>query len=116
MDDLGNIYANVCTRSTIEIATPAEGQIYNFTAQNESGTVLATATLTEPASEAIWGGFNWGAAKWGASQTGLQPITIPWNQAVVMNRLSVNAIGPCALGFKIGTLHLGYEQLNYLLN
>ena len=116
MDDLGNIYANACTRSTIEVAVPAEGQTYNFTAQNESGTVLATAALTQPVAEAVWGAFLWGAANWGASQSGLAPVTIPWNQAVVMNRLSVLITGPSALGFKIGTLHLGYEQLNYLLN
>lgn len=116
MDDLGNMYANLCTRTTIELAVPSEGQTYSFIAQNESGTALATASFTEASGEAIWGSFNWGSALWGASQSGLAPVTIPWPSSLVSNRFVMVAGGPSALGFKIGTLHLGYKRLNYLLN
>ncbi len=116
MTDLGNMYANCANRTTIEIATPAGGQSYSFIAQNESDTVLSTATITEPNGEAIWGHFNWGEANWGASQSGLIPVTIPWISAVVFNRLSIMGTGPSSLGFKISSLHLGYKQLKYLLN
>lgn len=116
MTDLDNIYANAVLRSTIEIAAPSSGQTYNFTAQDENGTALASGFIMEPSNQAVWGAFNWGGAKWGASTSDLIPITIPWNQAVVFNKLSIIAIGNSALGFKISTLHNAYKRLNYLLN
>ena len=116
MTDLDNLYANSVLRTTIELGAPASGQTYNFVAQDANGSALATATISESSSQAIWGAFNWGGANWGASTSGLSPATIPWNQAVVFNRLSVRASGPSALGLKIGTVHNGYKRLNYLLN
>lgn len=116
MTDLDNLYANCANRTTIELATPAGGQSYSFIAQNEGGTALATGTITAPSGQAIWGHFNWGAAFWGAAQSGLMPFTIPWDQAVVFNRLSIMGSGVSSLGFRISSLHLGYKRLNYLLN
>lgn len=116
MTDLDNIYANSVLRTTIRLGAPAGGQTYNFIAQNESGTALASAQITEPVGEAVWGQFNWGQANWGAGQAGLMPVTIPWNQAVVFNELSILATGNSALGLKIGNLQIGYKRLNYLLN
>lgn len=116
MTDLENIYANSCNRSTIEIASPASGQIYNFIAQDENGSLLSQGSIAISANQTIWGAFIWGAANWGASQSGLLPRTIPWNSAVVFNKLSIMGSGPSSLGFKIASLHLGYKRLNYLLN
>lgn len=116
MTDLNNIYANAALRTTLELALPASGQSYNFTAQNESGTSLSTAVIQTPTNQAVWGAFNWGAANWGAVQTGLVPLTIPWISSVVFNKLSIMANGPSALGIKIGSLRIAYKRLNYLLN
>lgn len=115
MTDLENLYANCAYRSTIELASPAVGNTLNFTAQNESGTVLATGSITEANSQTIWGSFNWGAANWGASQSGLVPVSIPWNQNVVFNRLSIIGTGPSSLGLKLGAYRVGYKQLKYIL-
>lgn len=116
MIDLENLYANSANRCTMDIAAPASGQTYNFTAQNESGGTLAIASITEPNSQAIWGNFNWGASNWGAANTGLIPITIPWNQAVVFNRLALQVAGQSALEVKLGGFNVGYKRLNYFLN
>jgi hypothetical protein len=116
MADLDNIYANSLERTTLEIAVPSSGQTYNFAVNNESGTQLASASVTEGTSEMIWGSSKWGVAMWGASTTGLAPLTIDWNQVAVSNRFVFEATGPSGLGFKISSLHCGYKRLNYLLN
>jgi hypothetical protein len=116
MTDLGNIYANGNLRATVEIASPASGQVYNFIAQDESGTGLAVGQIMLTVAQTIWGVFIWGVSKWGATVTGLLPLTIPWNQAVVFNRLAITASGPSALGFKISSFNLAYKRLKYLLN
>jgi len=116
MTDLGNMYANSLTRSTIEMATPASGQSYNFTAQDENGTALARGNIAIAANQSIWGAFIWGLGKWGASTSGLTPLTIPWDQAVVFSRLKVLGTGASALGLRISSLHLGYKPLKYILN
>jgi hypothetical protein len=116
MTDLNNIYANKVQKSTIEIALPASGETYNCTAQDEDGTVLAQGSITGGTNQAIWGQFTWGRANWGASTSGLKPFTIPWNQAVIFNKLSVIVQGQSSLSMKIGCLHNAYKQLNYLLN
>lgn len=116
MLDLDNIYANCVNRTTLEIAVPSSGQTYNFSMQNESGTSLATASITESSAQAIWGSFNWGASNWGASTSGLAPVTIPWNQTAVANRFVFEASGNSSLGFKVAGLRNGYKRLGYLLN
>ena len=116
MTDLDNLYANKAAVSTIEISAPAEGQTYNFTAQDQNGSVLSTAAIMESSGAAIWGSFLWGAADWGGSVSGLTNTTIPWNSTVVFNRLSVLFTGNSSLGLEIGSLHLGYKQLKYLLH
>lgn len=116
LSDLGNIYANSWNRATVEISQPASGQTYNFTAQNEGGSALATAQITAATNQAVWGSFTWGLSNWGAAQSGLIPLTIPWDQAVICNKLSIIAGGPSELGFKIGSLHLNAKWLNYFLN
>lgn len=116
MTDGGNLFANSCNRATIDMATPASGQTYNCTAQDENGSSLATASLTTANTQTIWGSFTWGLANWGAALTGLIPITIPWNQTIVTNKLSIIINGQCALGMRIGSLKLLYKPLKYFLH
>lgn len=114
--DFDNVFANETLISTIEMAVPAVGDTYTFIAQNESGTALATGTISGGSSEPVWGSFKWGAANWGASISGLQPYNIPWDGLIVTNRLAINASGPSALGFKISSFHNLHKRLNYLPN
>ncbi len=84
---------------------------------DDFGVILDSVTIAAVTfTQAIWGAFNWGQANWGASQSGLQPVTIPWNQTVVFNRLSIMGQGPSSLGLKIGAYRVGYKRLRYLLN
>jgi hypothetical protein len=115
MTDLDNIYANCAYRTTLEMAVPLAGQTLNFTAQNESGTALATGSIMFANNQTIWGSFNWGGANWGAATGGLVPNAIPWNQDIVFNRLSIIGAGPSALGLKLGAYRVGYKRLNYIL-
>lgn len=116
MTDNGNMYANAAVRSTIELALPATGDTYIFQGQDENNGVLAIARLMAPLSEAIWNAFNWGdGTLWGAKQFGLEPLSIPWTQPLIFNKLVVQAAGNSALGFKIGSLYVGYEGLEYLM-
>lgn len=116
MTDLDNIYANEVLRSTIEMAIPAQGQTYSFLAQNESGTTLASASISAASNQPIWGSFKWGQADWGAATSGLLPYTIPWDSEIVCNRMAIEMTGASSLGFRISSFHNAYKRLNYLLN
>lgn len=115
MTDDGNMYANAAVRTTLDMALPGTGDTYTFQAVDANSGVVAQATLTAPASEAIWDAFNWGdGTLWGAEQLGLQAETIPWTQPLIFNKLSFQGSGNSSLGLKLGSLYVGYENLRYL--
>jgi hypothetical protein len=115
MTDVNNMYANCCVRSTLDMALPSTGDTYIFQAWDSNTGVVAQAVFTVPFSEAVWDAFNWGdGTEWGAQQLGLQPITIPWTEPPIFNRLSFEGSGNSSLGLKLGSLYTGYEKLGYL--
>lgn len=115
LTDVGNMYANTVIRTTIEMALPASGDTYNFLALDESASVLAQATIFTAFSEAIWNAFNWGdGTLWGTKLAGLKPISIPWTEPPIFNRMAVQGAGDSALGLRLGAVYNGYERLRYL--
>lgn len=115
MTDIGNMYANAAVRSTIEMALPATGDIYQLQALDENNGVQGLATLQAPLSQAVWDAFDWGdGTLWGAEQFGLEPLSIPWTQPIIFNKLVFQMSGNSALGLKLGALYTGYEKLGYL--
>lgn len=115
MTDTGNMYANGVIRTTLDMSLAATGDTYLFQAEDESSATLAIASLKGPLSQAIWNAFNWGdGTLWGAAQYGLEPLSIPWTQPLIFNKLVFSGVGNSALGLKIGSLYIGYEKLGYL--
>ncbi len=113
--DFDNVYANELINCTLDMAVPANGITYLFTAFNQIYSTICNATITAPSAAAVWGEFIWGLATWGATAYGLQPATIPWPIPIVFNRLSFSVSGNSSSGFKIGSLHLISKKLKYLL-
>lgn len=114
MTDTGNMYANCCVRTTLDLALPSTGEDYLFQAIDVDDGVVATATVRTLANQAVWGIFIWGAALWGSAPSGLASVTIPWTQPPIFNKMIFRAQGPSSLALKIGSTYVGYEKLGYL--
>lgn len=116
MTDADNMYGNTLVRSTLDLAQPSTGDIYNFQALDANSEVLAQAQVRTPSTGAVWDAFDWGdGTLWGGAQTGLEAVSIPWTQPPIFNRLVFQATGASSLGLKIGAAYNGYEKLGYLL-
>jgi hypothetical protein len=113
MTDLKNLYANCAVRTTLDIDQPATGDIFTFQAIDAFNGVLATAFIRMGTNLAIWGTFNWGASLWGAVQSGLSPITIPWSNPIIFDKLIFCASGNSSLTLRLGSIFVGYERLRY---
>lgn len=116
MTDFNNVYANTCLNTTLDMAVPSNGVSYIFTAYNEIIATLATAIITAPPAQAIWGAFLWAYALWGSIAFGLQPQTIPWPIPLVFNRMALSVAGRSSSGLKLGSWHIVYKKLKYLLH
>lgn len=115
MTSLGNLYTNAAIRSTLDLALPSTGDTYLFQGIDTNGGVVAQASIITPLNEAIWDAFDWGdGTLWGAAQFGLEPITIPWTQPLIFNKLVFQGSGNSSLGLKMGALFTGYEPLGYM--
>jgi hypothetical protein len=114
--DLQNMYANCAIRSTLEIALAGTGALFTFQALDVSNGVLGQANITAPTAGGIWNAFNWGdGTLWGAQAFGLRPISIPWTQPLIFNKLISQVRTDSALGLKFGSWYHGYKRLNFLM-
>jgi hypothetical protein len=113
LPDTDQMCENAMIETTIYLGQ-APGALYNVQALNESGSALGLVAVTGAAGATIWGEFTWGAAAWGGQPTSLFPQRIAWPKPVVFRRMAMNVMGPSSQQFRIGTMHLKYEQLGYL--
>jgi hypothetical protein len=113
LPDTDQMCENAMLETTLYIGQ-AEGSSYVVQALNESSSVLRSVTLGTPPSAAIWGSFTWGQADWGGIPAVLFPQLIPWPRQIVFRRMAIAVSGPASQQFRIGTLHMRYEQLGYI--
>ena len=113
LPDTDQMCENAMLETTLYLGMAA-GASYTVQALNEGSSVLGLVTLTNPSNPAIWGNFNWGQAAWGSIPSALFPQRIAWKRPVVFRRMALNVTGPSSQPFRVGTLHMRYEQLGYL--
>jgi hypothetical protein len=113
LPDTDQMSENAMIETTIYLGQ-APGASYNVHALNESGSALGMVVVGGIAGATIWGEFKWGAASWGGQPSSLFPQRIAWAKPVVFRRLAMNVMGPASQQFRIGTMHMKYEQLGYL--
>lgn len=120
MPDTDQMSENNMLEATIYLSQ-APGGSYTVRALNESGSVLGggSVTLKSVSGPTLWGatsppGFIWGQADWGGVPSALFPQRLAWSRPVVFRRLAMDVTGLSSQQFRIGTLHMRYEQLGYL--
>jgi hypothetical protein len=113
LPDTDQMSENAMIETTIYLGLQA-GAAYTVQALNESSSVLGSVTLANIANPSIWGQFNWGQEAWGGLPSALFPQRLAWSKPVVFRRMAMNVMGPSSQQFRIGTMHLKYEQLGYL--
>jgi len=115
LPDNEDLMQNSLVVSTINISFKSGEPSITFTATDENGSVLGTASLlpvTGPAT--IWGYFVWGESLWYGQQFGLQPQQIPWTMPITFSKLVLTASAPSTLGFRISNFQALYQPLGYV--
>jgi len=100
--------------TTLYMALVAGSGAISCRALDQDGTVLDTVAVSLTGSATVWGTFTWGQALWQGAAGALFPRQLPWTIPIVFRRMALSATGQSVSGFKIGRLHLRYEQLGYL--
>jgi hypothetical protein len=111
--DTDQMCENALIESTVYVSM-APDTTYVVQALNEANSVLRSCSLTSAQASVLWGNFNWGQATWGGVPSALYPQLLAWDKPVVFRRMALNIMGLSSQQFRIGTLHMRYEQLGYL--
>lgn len=114
LPDTDQMCENAMLETTLYMALVAGAGAVSCYASDQDGTVLDTVAITLAGGATIWGVFTWGTDLWQGAAGALFPRQLPWALPIVFRRMNMSATGVCISGFKIGRLHLRYEQLGYL--
>lgn len=90
------------------------GNPVTVSAQDQSGVVIDTVSVTPSPTSTLWGAFVWGQALWQGLANALYPRQLPWHFPIVFRRMAIVASGQSGPSIKIGRLHLRYQVLGYL--
>ena len=112
-DQMNNV---AVTETSVMVAFGVGTSIINVAALQQNGSVVNQVSLQQTTSVTTWGAFNWGQAPWGGTVNNLTSYAIPWTTEIVANRLALQMTGLSAQGVKLGTAHLRYQMLKYLVN
>lgn len=104
------------TETSLMLAFGLGTSIANITAFNQNEGVITAAQLSLQLSDTVWNAFTWGGALWGGTVSHMTTYPIPWPIPIVANRLAISVQGTSAQGVKLGSLHLLYQTLRYLVN
>ncbi len=113
LPDTDRMCENSMVETTIFLALNP-GDNYTVTAEDQNGSAFDTLIVTAAGTATLWGGFQWGQAVWGGVQLGIAPQQLPWHYPIVFRRLTISVSGSSSLAFRIGNMHLRYEELGYL--
>lgn len=121
LPDQGHMKEISVNETYVDMAFPAAGGAVNVNALDEFNSVLDSVNVNSTGNAIIysnWGTFVWGTNVWGFTGTGtpLMPVPVSWHQPLVFSRASFQVNGNSGPGFKIGSLHLRYQELSYMPN
>jgi hypothetical protein len=111
-DQMNNV---AVTETSVMFAFGVGTSVINVAALNQNSSVINQVSLSQQTSVTTWGSFTWGNAPWGGTLNNLTTYQIPWSQEIVANRLSLQLSGQSAQGVKIGSAHLRYQAIRYLV-
>jgi hypothetical protein len=111
-DQMNNV---AVTETSVLFAFGTGTSLINVSALNQNSSVINQVALAQQTSVTTWGSFNWGSAPWGGTLNNLTSYQIPWTQEIVANRLALQLSGQSAQGVKVGSAHLRYQMLRYLV-
>ena len=107
---------NSCVVSTLNLAFKSGASQIVCQALDENFSIINSAIIYPPGGASLWGNFIWGVGIWLGNQFGLRPYQIPWTDALVFSKLSLNVTGASSLGFKISNFQAEYQPLGYVTN
>lgn len=99
--------------TTVYAALPA-ASTYTAFAQDQSGAVLSSASITNTGTSSQWGALVWGHGVWGGGTSALYPRQVAWPIPVVFRRMQMGVNGLSSAATRVGTLHMRYQQTGYL--
>jgi hypothetical protein len=113
LPDTDSMCENSMVETTLMMALNA-GDTYGVTAINQAGAVFDTLQVGSAVAPSLWGTMVWGTSLWGGASSVIAPIQLPWHYPIVFRRLAIDVQGNCSAALRIGTLHLRYQELQYL--
>lgn len=116
LPDTDQMTNNAMTMATLDLALSSGTSNVTVSAVNQNGTVLNSVTISSPGGASLWDAVTWDAFVWDGTQIALSPRIIPWTKNIDFTRLQISATGTSASGFKIGTLHMRYKILRFLMD
>jgi len=116
LPDTDQMAENAMLETTLYMALVAGAGAVACSALDENDTVFNSVNVALTGTASIWGAFLWGAPSvWGGVAGALAPRQLQWEIPIVFKRMCILAVGNSVSNFKIGRLHMRYEQLGYLL-
>ena len=109
------LYANSMVDTSVNMSFGPGYQQVSVAAEDENGTVLASATVLSNLPGPVWGAFSWGTTIWGGTLSGLKPQQIAWDTPVVFSKVVMYLTGAGATGLRISNLQAAYQPLRYML-
>lgn len=113
LPDLDDMVNHAMTESTLDLGLASGVPPVVVIAQDGTGAVLDTVSVSAPTTGTIWGAFTWGQALWGGASAALAAKQLPWHFPLVFEKLQIQVNGQSAQNVRIGTLHLRYQKLRY---
>lgn len=114
LPDTDQMSENNMLETTIYMAFVSGNGAIVVNALDQKNTVLNTVSITPTGGGTIWGSFTWGGSPWQGTMQALFPQRLNWTKPVVFRRMAIAAAGSAYSGFKIGRMHMRYQQLGYL--
>ncbi|RQN37368.1 hypothetical protein [Paraburkholderia tropica] len=99
--------------STIELATTGAPVLFNLTATDDQNNTLAATALQTMSSGTLWGSFIWGQANWSTNTSIPHVYSIPWPQALVFQKMSIDVMVTPTEKTQIGTFFARYQDTGY---
>ena len=118
LPDTDQMTNNCMTEGTLDLSLPPNIAPVIVAALDQDGSSINSVSIAPVTSATTtWGAFTWGGSVWsGGLPSSLQPYELQWGLPIVFSRMSIQASGNSAPGFRVGALHSRYQILRQLTN
>ncbi|WP_175692959.1 hypothetical protein [Burkholderia ambifaria] len=99
--------------STIELSSTGAAAQFGLTALDDQQSTLASTYVMTPSSGNQWGSFIWGVGNWSSNASIPFVYTIPWPNALVFQKMSIDVRVTPVNATKIGTFFARYQDAGY---